>query len=288
MAARCRRGTLSAQGIRQQEGTMSTTQPVAGSAAVQGRLWGARARDWAELQEPACRALHEAGLDALAVGEGTAFLDVGCGTGFAARLAADRGARAAGIDAAPPFIAIARERVADAEFRVGEMEELPFADGAFDAVSGFNSFQYATNPVRALAEARRVARPGAPVLIATWGDADDCEASGYIAALGSVLPPPPPGAPGPFALSQPGALEELASDAGLTPRSATDIDAVWSYPDDATTLRALLSAGPAVKAIEHAGEDAVVAAVRQAVAPFRDDTGGYRLENRFRFVIATA
>lgn len=267
---------------------MSTTQPKPGSAAIQGRLWGARARDWADIQEPASRALHDAGLDDLGVGPGTGLLDVGCGTGFAARLAADRGAQVTGLDAAPAFIEIARERVPEGDFSVGEMEALPFVDDAFDAVTGFNSFQYAADPVRALAEARRVARPGAPVLIATWGRAEDCEASAYLAALGSLLPPPPPGAPGPFALSQPGALEALAGEAGLTPRRAADVDVVWSYPDEATLLRALLSAGPAVKAIDNAGEAAVVAAVHRALGPFRDSGGGYRLENRFRYLIASA
>lgn len=267
---------------------MSTTRSTTGSAAVQGRLWGARPSDWADVQEPTCHALHEAGLDALGVGAGTALLDVGCGSGYAARLAADRGARVTGIDATAPFIEIARERVPEGEFHVGGMEELPFPGACFDAVAGFNAFQYAADPVRALSEARRVARPGAPVLIATWGRPEDCEASAYLAALGSLLPPPPPGAGGPFALSAPGALEALVRAAGLLSQAASEVDVVWTYPDEATVLRGLLAAGPATKAIEHAGEEAVVAAVRPAFAPFRAGDGSYRLENRFRYLVATA
>jgi hypothetical protein len=54
-------------------------------------------------------------------------------------------------------------------------------------------------------EARRVARPGAPLVIVVFGKPEDTEAVAYIAALGSLLPPPPPGVPGPFALSTDGA-----------------------------------------------------------------------------------
>ena len=70
-----------------------------GSANIQGILWGAAARDWAELQEPAATPLYEAALNALAVTGGSRLLDVGCGAGLAMQLAAKRGATVAGIDA---------------------------------------------------------------------------------------------------------------------------------------------------------------------------------------------
>jgi hypothetical protein len=46
--------------------------------------------------------------------------------------------------------------------------------------------------------------------------------------------------------------------------------------------------GRAVRAIEAAGEDAVRAAVLEALAPFRTRDGGYRLENTFVYVVAGA
>ena len=49
----------------------------AGSADVQGELWGARARDWAEVQEPTARPLYEAVLRETGIGPRTALLDVG-------------------------------------------------------------------------------------------------------------------------------------------------------------------------------------------------------------------
>jgi SAM-dependent methyltransferase len=202
--------------------------------------------------------------------------------------AARRGARVTGIDATAALIAIARERIPHGDFRVGEMEALPYAHSAFDVVTGFNSFQYAASPVNALREAGRVARTGAPVVIAVWGKPEDTEAAAYLAALGSLMPPPPPGAPGPFALSQDGALEALVTQAELTPTQVEEVDCLWEYPDEETALRGLLAAGPAVLAIQRSGEDRVREATARAIAPFRTASGGYELKNKFRYLIARA
>jgi SAM-dependent methyltransferase len=256
-----------------------------GSAAVQGKLWGARAPDFTliELVE-----LYEAAIDDLEIRPGTRLLDVGCGAGLFLRLAAEQGATVAGIDAAAPFIEISRERVPGADLTVGEMEELPYRDDSFDVVTGFNAFQFAADPGNALREAGRVGRPGAPVAIATWGRPDQCEAAAYVRGVGSLLPPPPPGAPGPFALSEPGALETFAARGGLTSGERRDVPCVWTFHDEETLLRALKSTGFAVKAIEVAGEEAVNDAVLAAVAPYRTSDGGCRIENVFTYVIATA
>jgi SAM-dependent methyltransferase len=232
--------------------------------------------------------VYEAVLDRIGVDRGTELLDAGCGSGFAAQLAAGRGAVVSGLDATPPLLEIARERVPSGEFAHGDLEALPYPDGGFDAVVGFNSFQYATSPRAALEEARRVARPGAPVAIVTWAVPERCPAAVYIAALGSQMPAPPPGAPGPFALSAPGALEALAREAGLTPGDAGEVPCRWTWPDLDDTLRAMLAAGPAEKAILHSGREAVGAAVTSAIEPFRTESGGYDVGAAFRYVITSA
>ena len=83
-----------------------------------------------------------------------------------------------GIDAAESLLGIARERVAAADFRHADLEELPFPDGTFDVVTGFNSFQFAANPVAALAEARRVPKPAGRIVVLTWGSPQGMEAAG--------------------------------------------------------------------------------------------------------------
>src|SRR5579864_1903586 len=119
-----------------------------------GTLWSRGARDWATYVEPRARVFYQLVHDRLGIGEGTRLLDVGCGPGGSAELAAQRGARVAGLDASPGSIEFARERVPNGDFRVGDMESLPWPDGSFDAVTGFNSFQFAGNPATAFGEAR--------------------------------------------------------------------------------------------------------------------------------------
>lgn len=200
-------------------------------------------------------------------------------------MAAKQGARVSGLDTTEPLLEIARERVPHGDFRAGDMEELPFSNQTFDMITGFNSFQFAASPVNALQEARRVSRPGASVIVGLWGKREDVEAAAYIAALGSVLPPPPPG---PFALSADGVLETLVAQAGLIAGNVEEIDCAWNYPDEKTALRGLLSAGPAIRAIQHAGEETVRDAVLKGIAPFKTPSGGYQFRNKARFLVARA
>jgi SAM-dependent methyltransferase len=258
-----------------------------GTAQIQGELWGARARDWAELQEGAFRPLYEAAFDAAKVTKGTRLLDAGCGAGLALQLAAGKGASVSGIDASDALVAIARKRLPGADVRVGEIEELPFADASFDVVTGFNSFQYAADRVRALSEARRVAKPGGVVIAAVWGDPARCEMAAYIEALGKLMPPPPPGAPGPWALSEAGALEALAERAGLRPARSESVSVVFPFADDETAVRGLIAAGPAIRALRNAGEEATRRAIADAIKPHRKQDGSYALRNEFRFVVAS-
>ena len=172
-----------------------------GTAGVQGELWSARARNWATLQDLFIRPAYEVVFYEANIGSGTQLLDVGCGAGLAAQLAAERGAHVSGIDLAASLIEIAHERVPEGDFRVGGIEELPYPDGTFDVITGFNSFQYAGNLDTALREARRVVTAGGRVAMVTWGMPQDCEHATTLKAIGALLPPPPPGAGGPFALS---------------------------------------------------------------------------------------
>jgi SAM-dependent methyltransferase len=266
---------------------MTTTDTAIGSAPLQGELWGARPRGWAE-QELQQRPLYEHALRSLDIGRGTAVLDVGCGSGLFCRMAADAGARVTGIDAAESLVEIAQERVPEGEFRVGDLQFLPFADDAVDVVTGFNSFQYAADPVAALAEARRVAKPGSPIFALVWGRESHTELVAILRALRPLLPPAPPDAPGPFALSEEGALEALVMRAGLEPIDGGYIEAPFEYPDEKSLLRATLASGPATLAIRTSGENAVRQAALDAFAPFRTAHGGYRIETEWRYVIARA
>jgi SAM-dependent methyltransferase len=264
----------------------SKTQGHGLSGGANGRIWGARASDWARIQEQQCAAGYHAVFDKVPVGSETRLLDAGCGAGMAIQLAADLGATVAGIDASAALLQIARDRLPGARLEQGDLEALPFEDGSFDVVTGFNAFQYAADPVAALQEARRVTTPGSKVFIMTWGEPGSMEATAFVAALKPLLPPPPPGAAGPFALSEPGKLEALAARAGLTPREVFDVDSPWTYPDLATALKGLGSSGVAVKAAEISGQAALDAAHGAALAPFAQPDGSYRIGATFRILMA--
>ena len=266
---------------------MSPT-PKPRTGVEHGRFWGARARDWANTVEPMMRSVYETVFARVGLAPGMDYLDVGCGAGFAASLAAGRGARVSGLDAAESMLAVARERVPAGDFRVGDIEELPFPDHAFDRVTGFNSFQFAANPQTALAQARRVAKPAAMVAIVTWDRPEDMEAALLLSALKPLLPPMPPGAPGPFALSDDAMLRELARSADLTPIETIDLDAPMNYRDRDTALRGLRSAGGSVKAAELAGSEAVDRAFSAALEPYRRPDGSYRVGARFRCLLTRA
>ena len=147
---------------------MQENRQPGGSATRWGPLFGGHARDWAETWEGPRgwgTPVYEHVLDRAKIGSGTRVLDCGCGAGRFARMAADRGASVAGIDAAEGLIEFAAERTPEGEFRVGDLEELPWPEDSFDVVTGFSAFQFADDKVQALTEARRVSGGSVAVVI---------------------------------------------------------------------------------------------------------------------------
>ncbi|HEX7019301.1 MAG TPA: class I SAM-dependent methyltransferase [Gemmatimonadaceae bacterium] len=268
---------------------MTSVSPNA-SGTGDGRKdpWSERADDWARLLEPTMRPLQEAVLDRAGVRPGMELLDVGCGSGLLCQFAAARGARVSGLDAASALLEIARRRVPGGAFDAGDIHAMPYEDHTFDVVTGVNFFQFWADCVGALNESKRVAKHGASVIVAIWGRARDCEASAYLAALAALLPASTRGGPGPFALSEPGALESVATTAGLTPVETVNVACEWHFSDVDTALQALLSPAPAVVAVRATSERRVRDAIVESIRPYRTSRGAYQLENEFRVFIARA
>jgi SAM-dependent methyltransferase len=99
-------------------------------------------------------------------------LDVGCGTGVAAVTATRQGAHVAGLDLTPALLERASENSRTAgvaiEWREGDVESLPYADGAFDVVLSQFGHMFAPRPEVAVAEMLRVLKPGGTIAFATW------------------------------------------------------------------------------------------------------------------------
>lgn len=104
------------------------------------------------------------------VGEGDRVLDLGTGTGVAAEAARARGAWSVGVDRSPGMVAVGRRTRPDVPLVAGDAIDLPFRDGAFDAVvSNFVLAQF-TKAETALHDAMRVLRPGAAMAVSVWAD----------------------------------------------------------------------------------------------------------------------
>jgi SAM-dependent methyltransferase len=266
---------------------MTTASSVTGSASRWGSLWGARPAAWAlseDLQIPT----YEAALRCVGLEPGQRVLDIACGVGAFLRLVAARGGEPHGIDASEALVGFAHTRLPDAELRVGEMEALPWGDDGFDLVTGFNAFFFANDMVAALREAGRVAKPGAPVVIQVWGAHERCDLEAMKQIARPFLPPRPPDAPPDPDLSRPGALEALATQAGLTPKSAFDTTWALEYPDAETLGRAMIAvAGLAILAGPEREHD-LKAAIVDGLTPYRRADGSYRFSNEYHYLIARA
>ena len=269
---------------------MAQTQQPIGSAARWGRLFGARARDWAETWEGLAgwgNPVYRHILDGAKIGSGTRVLDCGCGAGRFARMAADRGGLIAGIDAATEFVDIAAERTPDGDFRTGELEALPWPDHSFDVVTGFSAFQFADDKIRALDEAGRVSRDLVVVVIPAR-----VPESGIAAVFKPLVPLFPPEAlasmkhSGMFALSAPGKLDELLTATGLRVQDDDEVDCPVGFGAPEAAARAFLAAGPMQLAIQQSGEQATAQAVREALTAYTEPDGRVILPAWYRAVIA--
>lgn len=263
--------------------------PAVSSAGARrwGALWGARPHDWARTEEQHLPA-YEAAIGRVGLWPGQRVLDVGCGAGVFLRLAADGGAVPFGIDASETLIQLARRRVPSADLRVGDMQFLPYGNDRFDLVTGFTSFFFAADLVAALREAGRVAVPGAPVVIQVWGPPERCDLEAMKQVVRPYMPSPPRDAPAPPPLWKPGVLEELAAEAGLTPREAYDFGFAYEYPDDETLGRLLMAPAGIASLVGLDREEGVRARIVEALSPYRTPHGGYRLHNEYRYLVAGA
>jgi SAM-dependent methyltransferase len=256
------------------------------SSEVQGELWGRDPASWAHEIESQMQPLFESTFAALGSLDGKRLLDAGCGTGLAASLASTAGASVSGLDASAAFVEFAGTRAPDAEFRVGDIEQLPYDDGSFGIVTAFNSVQYAAAPSAAFAELARVCEPGGHVAIGVWGDPSRCETDALFGRLRS-LAPPPPGTPAPLGISEPGCVEALLETVGLTISDGGEVSCQFRFRDMEHAWTAHSSAGPLHKCIDAVGAEKVRETLTSVLEADRKPDGELRQDNVFRYVIAT-
>lgn len=255
-------------------------------AIIQGKLWGKSPNGWAEIQEQQHKPLWKAMLDETSVGAGTIFLDVGCGAGGASALAKVRGAEIYGVDVAAALLSLAKLRIPDGNFLVGDMENLPYEDNRFDVIFAANSLQYAENRVAALQEFKRICKPGGRIIAAFFGEPEKVEFNAVFNALRNAMPGPPQGG-GPFELSMPGMLEGLFTEAGLTNNRVEEVNCPFTYGDFSSFWYGNASAGPFQRILQMVDEDELKLRVRKAIGQFLLDDGSILIpKNIFKYISA--
>ena len=246
-----------------------------------GDLWGAEARDWAEIQEPTSRPLWAAMLDAVGAGPGVALLDAGCAAGGASVMAVDRGAAVTGVDVAANSVEIAQKRAPGAEIRVGAVGALPFEDARFDAVICVNVIQFVPDAAAGLADLLRVTKPGGRVSVAIFAAPAEVDEDAVFTAIADLLPERPTFPE--YRFSTPGELERMMRAAGFRDVAHGAVDTPFVYESAEIGWRGQRSAGSIQEAIDAVGEDRVREAVFDAFARFARPDGTVVLHNMMWF-----
>ena len=112
--------------------------------------------------------MRDEALEWFGIESGDRVLDVGCGTGFATEGLLEYTDDVWGLDQSAHQLERAFSKFGKrgpVQFYLGDAERLPFADDTFDAYWSSGSIEYWPDPVAALREARRVTKPGGPVLV---------------------------------------------------------------------------------------------------------------------------
>ncbi|GAO42628.1 class I SAM-dependent methyltransferase [Flavihumibacter petaseus] len=253
---------------------------------IQGKLWSVAPTYWSKHFEPHFLPLYKTAFRQIPLTNETALLDAGCGSGLFLHLAFKAGASVIGIDAAPGLLKLARERNPGINILEEDLESMPFAANYFDVVTGFNSFQYAGDFANALREAVRVLRPGGKLVIGLWDKPEASEATNILKAIGTLLPPPPPGTPGPFALSEDGKVEAVFEEIGIRLVSRTKVACPFLYYSLEDAVQSFMGTGPAALALNQVSRETVVTTIAKAMEPYAVADGMHHLQNSFLLFVA--
>lgn len=253
---------------------------------IQGKLWSIAPTYWSKYFEPYFLPMYREVLNRLPLSKDSVLLDAGSGAGLFSNMAIRTGAYVMGIDAAPGLLDIARERNPKNSFLEEDLEALPFGDESFDVVTGFNSFQYAGSFENALLEAKRVLKEKGRLVIAIWDKPENSDGTHVLKAISSLLPPPPPGTPGPFALSEDGKIESILNKLDLKLVHKTTVACPFLYRGVDEGIKSFMGTGPAAAALNYADRKTVEKTIARALEAFQLTEGFHFLQNHFLVFIA--
>ena len=256
--------------------------------------WGAMARGWERWRseiEITSAPIRDWMLNALAPEPGVTVLELAAGpgdTGFRAAAMVGETGRLISTDFSPEMVDVARRRskelgLSNVEHRVMDAERMELDDDTVDCVLCRFGYMLMASPAEALAETRRVLRPGGRLALAVW-----CSAvrNPWISIAGRMLverghvPAPEPGAPGMFTMASEERTRHLLEGAGFSGLHMEEVPVLFTYPSlEDYVQRARDTGGVFSRVFRDASEnerEAIEAELRARFEPFRA-CNGYEL-----------
>ena len=246
--------------------------------------WERRRADMETVTEP----IRDWLVRELAPKPGETILELAAGpgdTGFAAAALLGNEGQLISTDFSSEMTEVARRRgrelgLLNVEYRTMDAEHLELEDDSVDGVICRFGFMLMSDTEAALAETRRVLRPGGRLVLATWRGP---ERNPWVAIGGRILtargfmPPNEPGAPGMFTMSDDGRVESLLAAAGFTDVLIDDVPVRMPYGDVDEYVTATRDTGGAfARAFNEASEEeqhAITQELAEAFTPFEVDGG---------------
>ncbi|HXX89810.1 MAG TPA: methyltransferase domain-containing protein [Acidimicrobiales bacterium] len=283
--------------------------PGVGESLGTRRARGPDAADAASADAAAAHAQHfdgafgrrfaEKALDALVVVRGARVLDVACGTGIFARLAAHvtgKGGRVVGTDPAATAVETARriDLTSTVEWRHEDPVAMGFYDGSFDVVACQHGLHRVRDAEAAVGEMRRVLAPGGRLGIMTWGPIEEnpafaveldavvkagLERSGVVDVLLDA-----------FSMHRAEDLAALAAGVGLVDVTVRTVRMLVALPRAAEWVRVYPTVSPLAQvwpACDQQARIQFLARATELLRPFEHD-GVLRVQATTRFLVARA
>ena len=194
-----------------------------------------------------------------------------------------RGAKVCAVDFSETMVAAARRNAPSVDCRQGDAQDLPYPDNTFDAVVCGYGILHVPEPDRALAEMRRVLRPGARVAITVWKRPSP--ANGFGLLLGTLkahgrLDVPLPHGPDFFQFGDREDMKAALAQADFVDVAATTVDQTLLLKTATGLVNLVLQGGVRIKALLLAQDSAALSAINAAVAEGMDHL--FRKGDRFQ------